>query len=372
VTIDQQTHYPFDEQIAFAVQTSKPVAFPLYLRVPGWCDDAVLAINGAAARIDAKPKQYIRIDRMWSDGDTVTLSLPMEVRVHCWEKNHRCVSVERGPLTYSLKIGERYVCVEDRGGWDAFEIHPTTPWNYGLVIDSRSPARSFQVKKKDWPADDMPFTQAGTPIEIEATGRRIPEWQLDEFGLVSELQDSPVRSDQPDEPITLIPMGAARLRISALPVIGDGPDANTWSSPPEPIYRASASHCFSSDTVRAVADERLPSSSDDHSIPRMTWWPNKGGAEWIQADFGEPKSVSSVAVYWFDDTGRGQCRVPASWRVLYRDGDQWKPVETNDSYPVAKDRLNRLRFAPVATTALRLEVQLQENFSGGILEWQIE
>ena len=372
VTIDQDTHYPFDEQIALAVRTGKAVAFPLYLRVPGWCDDPQVTINGQAAGVETSPGQYIRIDRTWSDGDTVALSLPMEVRLHCWEKNHHCVSVERGPLTYSLKIGERYVCVEDRGGWDAFEIHPTTAWNYGLVVDSQVQAGSFEVKTGDWPKDDMPFTHEGTPIEIQATGRRIPEWQLDEFGLVSELQDSPVRSDQPTETITLIPMGAARLRISAFPVIGEGPETHKWPSPPEPAYRATASHCFDGDTLRAVADGQVPRNSDDHDIPRMTWWPNKGSAEWVQADFDEPRKVSAVAVYWFDDTGRGHCRIPDSWLVQYRDGEAWKPVEAAEPYSVVKDQLNKASFTPVTTTALRLEVQLQKEFSGGILEWQVE
>jgi hypothetical protein len=372
VTIDQETHYPFDEQIALTVRAGETVDFPLYLRVPGWCDDPQVMINSEPVEIEAVGKQYIRVARSWSDGDTVTLSVPMEVRLRRWDKNHGSVSVERGPLTYSLKIGERYVCVEDRGDWDAFEIHPTTPWNYGLVVDGQVPADSFEVKKRSWPSDDMPFTHDGAPIEIQATGRRIPEWQLDEFGLVSELQDSPIQSDQPDEVIQLIPMGAARLRISAFPVIGEGSDAHTWQSPPEPAYRATASHCFGSDTVRAMADGRLPRSSNDHSIPRMTWWPNKGSREWVQAEFAEPREVSAVAVYWFDDTGRGQCRIPESWQVQYRAGEEWKPVDMAAPCPVAKDQLNKASFTPVITTALRLEVQLQRDFSGGILEWVVE
>ncbi len=71
----------------------------------------------------------------------------------------------------------------------------------------------------------MPFTQEGTPIELRAKGKRIPQWKLDRYGLVAELQDSPVESGEPVEPITLVPMGAARLRISAFPVIDQRPDA---------------------------------------------------------------------------------------------------------------------------------------------------
>ena len=231
VTIEQRTHYPFDEQATFVVGTKKEVAFPLYLRVPGWCRAAAVKINGAAAEVKAKPGQYIRISRTWKNGDAVSLALPMQVAIRRWDKNHGCVSVDRGPLTYSLKIGEKYVRNGGTDKWPAWEILPTTPWNFGLVLDEKNPAGSFEVAKKKWPANDMPFTHEGAPIEITAKGRKIPQWQLDKYTLVAELQDSPVKSDQPVETITLIPMGAARLRISAFPVIGSGPDARQWKPP---------------------------------------------------------------------------------------------------------------------------------------------
>ncbi len=318
VTVLQATQYPFDEKIEFTVKSAQEAVFPLYLRVPGWCGQVQLCVAGETVAVEAKPLQYIRILRTWKNGDTVQLTLPMQVTLRTWAKNHHSVSVDRGPLTYSLKIGERYVRFRDRGGWDAFEIHPTTAWNYGLVLDAANPAASFEVVEKGWPADHVPFTPAGSPIELRATGKLIPAWQLDEFGLVAELQDSPVRTDQAAEPITLIPMGAARLRISAFPVIGDGPNARPWQTPPEPAFRVTASYCWEGDSLRAVADGLLPQSSADQGIPRMTWWPHKGSREWLEARFPEPRKVASVEVYWFDDTGRGECRVPASWRLLYR------------------------------------------------------
>ena len=79
--------------------------------------------------------------------------------------------------------------------------------------------------------------------------------------------------------------------------------------------------------------------------------------------------LSASGVYWFDDTGKGGCRVPQNWRLLYKDGDQWKPVEGVTSFGVKPDQFNRVTFTPVFTTALRLEVQLQPQYSGGILKW---
>jgi hypothetical protein len=124
--------------------------------------------------------------------------------------------------------------------------------------------------------------------------------------------------------------------------------------------------------VEALDDRIEPASSNDESIPRHTWWTHRGTSEWVQYDFPQTKEVSSVEVYWFDDTGKGECRVPQSWRLLYLSDMQWKPVPNAISPGVARDQWNRMRFQPVKTTALRLEAELQSNFSGGILEWRVK
>jgi hypothetical protein len=234
ITIRESTRYPFDDQVRFDVKISRPVAFPLYLRVPGWCDGARVEINGVPESVEARPLSYLRMERTWSDGDTVRLVLPTDVKYRTWTGNHGSVSVDRGPLTFSLKIGEQRVRSGGTDRWPAWEILPTTPWNYGLVLDPDEPASSFEVEQRPWPASNLPFTHEGTPILLKARGKRIPEWQIDAHGLVAPLQDSPVKSNQPAETILLIPMGAARLRISAFPVIGDAPDAHAWQAPEGP------------------------------------------------------------------------------------------------------------------------------------------
>jgi hypothetical protein len=144
-------------------------------------------------------------------------------------------------------------------------------------------------------------------------------------------------------------------------------------SHPDPGIRASASYCWRADSVGALFDGLEPSSSSDGSIPRTTFWPHKGTAEWAQYDFDTARSVSGVEVYFFDDSKQGGgCRVPATWRVMYRDGDVWKPApQQGGTLSAASDRFNRAEFAPVTTTALRLEIQLQEGSSAGILEWRV-
>jgi len=133
----------------------------------------------------------------------------------------------------------------------------------------------------------------------------------------------------------------------------------------------SSSHCYSADTVAAVNDNILPESSKDQAVPRMTWWGHLGTREWLNFRFKKAKTLSRAEVYWFDDTGVGACRVPESWRVLYFDGAHWQPVEAQCDYGVEKDRFNAVRFKPVTTKQIRLEVQLQPKYSGGVLEWRL-
>ena len=142
--------------------------------------------------------------------------------------------------------------------------------------------------------------------------------------------------------------------------------------PPVRWVTASASHCWQADTLLALHDRQEPESSNDHGTPRFTWWPRRGSQEWVQYDFDQARRVSSVEVYWFDDQAAGGgCRMPASWKLLYRDGESWREVPGAVDFGVQPDQFNRVSFTPVETTALRIEVQLQEEYSGGILEWRV-
>jgi hypothetical protein len=147
--------------------------------------------------------------------------------------------------------------------------------------------------------------------------------------------------------------------------------------PSEPLslmdtVQPSASHCYANDSVQALADSREPASSHDQSIPRFTWWDHRGTTEWVQYDFDDPATVSAVEVYWFEDAPRGECRFPESWKLLYHDGQTWQEVPDASGFSTAADTFNRVRFEPVKTTALRLEVQLKPGFSGGILQWNVQ
>ncbi|HLX70023.1 MAG TPA: DUF6805 domain-containing protein [Verrucomicrobiae bacterium] len=145
--------------------------------------------------------------------------------------------------------------------------------------------------------------------------------------------------------------------------------------PPPTI--ASASTASSTRTnwqfiVNAVKDQHEPKSSGDRLKRHFDWWPAKGTNQWVQYDFAKPTRVSAVEVYWFDDTGIGECRLPKSWRVLYRDNGEWKAVANPTGYSCEGDRYNRTTFDAVETEGLRLDVQLPERFSSGLLQWKVE
>ncbi|HTY36025.1 MAG TPA: transcriptional initiation protein Tat, partial [Bacteroidota bacterium] len=201
---------------------------PLLLRVPAWCAAAGITINGKSVELTTTKLRWVELRRTWNKGDIVRLTLPMQIRVKTWERNNNAVSVYRGPLAYSLNIGERWSKYAGTDAWPCYEVFPTTPWNFGLELDRTNQAESFTVIQRKGSNAAQPFTPDAAPILLETKGRRIPGWKLESNGMTGLLQESPVRTKAPAETITLIPMGCARLRISAFPVIGDGPDAHTW------------------------------------------------------------------------------------------------------------------------------------------------
>ncbi|MDB5061879.1 MAG: hypothetical protein JWP67_1722 [Mucilaginibacter sp.] len=233
VSITETTKYPFEDQVSFTVNAVKAISFPLYLRIPAWCKGASVKINGVAVKVNNSTGDYIRLTKTWKNGDKVTLHLPMQLKVRRWEQNKNSVSVNYGPLTYSLKIEEEYIKEDskktaigdsrwqagaDPQKWPSYEIHPASAWNYGLLLDEKHPENSIKIVRHAWPRDNNPFTNTGAPIQLIAKGKKIPDWTVDQYGLCSVLPQSPVENSEPVTQLTLVPMGGARLRISSFPV----------------------------------------------------------------------------------------------------------------------------------------------------------
>ncbi len=237
VTLEEDTHYPFDENISITVKKADNVNFPLYLRIPAWCSNASIKVNGVLVQQTPAAATYTRIENVWKAGDKIEIVLPMKLQLKTWTENKNSVSVNYGPLTFSLKIKETYKKEDSRAAaisdsrwqanadatkWPSYQILPASAWNYGIDekdLQSNNLMSAFTVVHKAWPKNDYPFTVDDVPVSIETMGRQIPNWQLDKYGLVAVLPQSPVTVNTSDEKIELVPMGAARLRISAFPVV---------------------------------------------------------------------------------------------------------------------------------------------------------
>lgn len=235
VTLTERTNYPFEEDVTVTINVDSAVVFPIYIRIPSWCDAASIRINARKLAVATVPGEYVRVEREWNDGDVITINFPMKLSIRRWQANKNSASINYGPLTFSLEIDEvvtdangphnsfwdsRWQPEADTLKWRACEIHPGSPWNYGLQLDGKDPLADFTVDISEFPVDNYPFTHDASPIRLRTkVARRIPEWGLDEHGICDVLPD-PVQETLGDfEEVTLIPMGAARLRISSFPVL---------------------------------------------------------------------------------------------------------------------------------------------------------
>ena len=380
VSISEETDYPFSEAIAFHIKTPKAVEFPLWLRMPQWCEGASVEINGKPVSEQTTPSAYLVVTREWKDADTLTLRLPMRIRLRTWPVNRDSASVDYGPLTFSLDIKEKAVAYdpEKNPQWPGTELYSASPWNYGLELNATDPAKSFDIERKQSPLASNPFTKEGVPIILKAKARKILKWKADDEGVVGPLQQSPALTKEPAESVTLIPMGAARLRITSFPTVTTGSNGHEWQSPPHFIAQISTSFTESAWGSQSLTYGIEPVSSHDPNVPFFTWWNHRGTREWVLYKFPKPLRVSAAAVYWFDDQGTknwypgsGAFAAPKSWSVEYYDGNVWKPVAPTGDYGTALDCYNRVEFAPVIATRLRLAAQLKPNKSAGLYSWKV-
>lgn len=220
VVINEITNYPFEDQIHFEISSKRAVEFPLKLRIPSWCREGVIMLNGKTLRT-ARGGEVISIKRVWENFDKVTLQLPMVVTTSRWGKNSR--SIERGPLVYALKIGERWEKGHDEKQGEYFSVYPEGDWNFGLVRDVvDNPAAQVEVRVKPQ-TGKFKWNLQHSPLELVTSAKKIPAWKA-----IDGVAHQPVtdrtgiyRGEVSDdvEQITLVPYGFTKVRIVAFPVV---------------------------------------------------------------------------------------------------------------------------------------------------------
>jgi hypothetical protein len=348
VTLRQTTRYPWDGAVKLSLEPERALEFAVCVRLPGWCAEPRIAVNGKPVSTPAATRGYARLHRKWKRGDVLEVSLPMPIeRLKSHPKveaNLGRVALQRGPLVYCLEA------VDNGGHVRNLVLPPDAP----LATEAR-PELLGGVTVIQGPA--LSRHRAAWPPRLYLPSPAVPGITPTRFVAIPYFANA---NRQP---------GEMSVWMAETPSQADALPAPTVAA----RARTSASHCWPNDTVAALNDQLEPAASDDARIPRFTWWDHRGTPEWAQYDFGPPQTVSAVEVYWWDERRiQAHCRVPQSWRLLFKDGPEWKPVPGVSDYGTQMDRYNRVTFPAINTPALRLEVRLQPEWSGGILEWRVE
>lgn len=353
VTLAQTTEYPWNGDIRVSVSPKGKQNFTLKIRIPGWVQGEVVPsnlysftdnkqlnysvkVNGETCKSNLD-KGYFAINRLWEKGDVVEVHFDMEPRTvkanSKVEADRGKISVERGPLVY---------CAE----W------PDNDFSVLSVFMNRKPEFTVERKPELLYGIDELKTQAQT-LGYDETGRLVTK----------------------DVTLTMIPYYAWAHRGTGEMSVWLPQDVSATRPvmPPTIASKAkiTASHMVKS--ISAIHDGLTPKDENDRTAPYYHWWPQEGTTEWIAYEFEQPQEVSASTIYWYDDAPWGGCRIPQSWKIYYRDASgNWQPVENSTRYGVAKGEPNTVRFKPVKTSAVKLEVVQPEKNSAGLFEWAIE
>ncbi len=358
VRLTQQTDYPTSGDIAITIDKNKAKQFGIRIRIPGWVRGNVVPSDlyryvdkkrlGFEVRVNGQSLYpeldhgYLTINRLWKKGDRVDVHFDMEPRLvaalEAVEADRGRVAVERGPIVY---------CAE----W------PDNDFDLGGLLLNQSP--EFEVRTMQLPVNDS-LSVGLTTLQTVA--------QLLNF-------DKQGRLTTRDVSLRLIPYYAWNHRGPGRMMVWL-PWQLRAASPSQPPSLSSRSFVRSSTetpAIGAINDRLLPRNAEDKSVPYYHWWPQKASTEWIEYQLPERSVLSRSSIYWYDDGPWGGCRVPKAWRILVRTNNSvWTPVEYPDRYGVERGTTNTVRFAPVVADAVRLEVELPDDNSSGLFEWEVE
>ncbi len=346
--LQQTSGFPYEGNVQIEVKAEKATKAQLKLRVPGYTQHRpvpsalysyknqknqviTLSLNGKKQKVKVDSDGYIKLQRKWKN-DMIKIHFPFEVNVVEARKevkmNRGKVAIERGPILY---------CAEEKDNPE------------GILSAFLQKDQAFAI------APNQHFE--GAPI-IQGKVQTVAQ-QLDGSTTISEAQN-----------LKLIPYhlwnnrGPGEMSVW----LATEPSAAKAKPAPTIAYTSEVSASKTTKALRTMVDQDFPDSSNQFKAMYYHWWPQNNSVEWVQFDFAQSSEISEVQVYWFDDGPHGGCRIPVDWKVLYQDGQDFRPVTVLDKDQPSKDNFNRLRFKPVQAQALKLEIQLSQQFSTGIYE----
>ncbi len=353
VEIQQSTNYPWDGDITMTMQKASG-KFALNIRIPGWVKGEVVPsdlytytdgkrlgytvkVNNQNVTSELKDGYFV-IDRKWKKGDKISVHFDMEPRTV--KANGKVaadkgrVAIERGPLVY---------CAE----W------PDNTCDVLSVLLNQEP-KFVSGNKEIEGTNVMTLTTDAQTLNFSTDGR---------------LQTK-------DERLVLIPYYAWAHRGNGNMAVWLPIDLNaTNPALPPSIASESKVECSKkhAPALSAINDRLIPADKNDRSIPYTHWWPEKNTTEWLSYTFKTATTVQSSTVYWFDDSPWGGCRVPASWKLYYKnDKGEWEEVKNPSRYPCEKGVACTVDFDPVKTTAMKLEIVQPQEHSCGVFEWSLK
>jgi hypothetical protein len=398
IAIAQETSYPWDGNVRISVDPEDPRTFALKVRVPGWAQErpmpgglyryaadpvqpVAILINGRPANI-AIVNGFAEIKREWEKGDLVDVRFPMAVRRILADDrvadDRGMVALEHGPIVY---------CAEgvDNGG-RVFNLLIPDAVSLTFAFDRNILGGIGTIRGSITALD-----RAQDRVSLERRSHdllAIPYYAFAnrDTGEMAVWLASVESRALPPSAATLA--STARLSSSC----GSGSIADNYPGRDVP---AIAKRFFpgaqdGSGDLNAAVDQSVPLNSLDGSSTYLRLRPQSGDKAWVECGFPTAERVSSVEVYWKDN--KEYCLVPKAWRLLYKDGNDWKPVLAETPYGVEKDRFNRVSFKTIFTSGLRLDIELQgktfkkgdlgppdANYldqdliwhEGGVIEWRI-
>lgn len=350
--LSQETHYPWDGTISLNIDQAPKREFALKIRIPGWLKGEVvpsnlysyadnqqlkytLCINNEAVAENITEDGYFTINRRWKKGDRIELKLDMPARI---VKAHKQVAADRGRI--AVERGPIVYCAE----W------PDNDFDITSLLVNRTP-QFTEVKRSDLLYGITQLQTQAQTLQYDTNGRLQTE----------------------DVTLTLIPYYAWAHRGNGkmavwLPAETSATRPATMATP---ASQSKVEASVKTAALSSVNDGLTPQNATDQSIPYFHYWPKQGGTEWITYTFPQATEVSSCTLHWFDDAPWGGCRVPTAWKVYYQKDNQWIPVPNPTAYECKKGERNTVRFTPVTTQALKLEIIQPEKYSTGVYEWEV-
>ncbi len=381
VAIKQESNYPFDGKVVLKITPKAEQRFSLKLRIPTWAGDQfvpgelyhyldqqnpkwTLKVNGEGVDVPTT-KGFATINRKWRPTDFVELNIPVPVRYNTAidkvSANRGRIAITRGPLVYCAEQADnggekvqRFFIPDAAGAGDI----RTEVIQEGLlkgVVRASIPAMAakkgtqlFSGRTEEMATELVGRKRAASPFLL----KMIPYYTWNNRG-----EDSMIVWLPRTEPL------ARKGMISNLLTASD-------------YGKVLATHTHEGDTVAAVVDGRVPSKSADQDQPRWTGLPFKNRGQNIIFEFDKSRTVGNISIYWYENVGEKEVKLPRGWWVDYRidDGD-WTRMKryVTDDYGLEPDKFNVVRpEAPLRCDAIRVRILPQVGFCTGIHEIQLE